>query len=376
MIKKLLSFFTSFLLFSVLFGKEVIPVTETSIVLDLEQSKELFFSFAEGDEIVFSMQMVKGKNIKSVEIVELPSNVILSEFKAEDFTRKIKVKNKGVYMFKLYSSSLTRRVCKIKIDRVPESEKTQNFNTNWKWEVKRDTTYTTYQEDSLVGYKTIKYQENVRELINTTQEEIMLFEKSQKVHSYSNGNPSRTYLQVDLPLLKNSDLLEENLIAWSYWIGVDQEGQEAYKENLRFISKLASQASGTYFQNPLAAIAVGAASELIIPKTGEDVQYYFIKDLPNLQNFLKGEQFYLFDQGKGRAAYGRNDRIKQGTFYIGLHNDNFSQGIEVEVKVLVVKEIKAYQNKVYNKEKEEPQYVTVYKTKMDIVENNIRVPVE
>lgn len=198
------------------FSQEPILVTESTIILDLEQSKELFFSFAEGDEIVFNMDMVKGKHIKEIEVIEMPSNTLLTEFKATGVNDKhIQIRNKGIYKFRFYSSSITRRVCKIKIHRIPANESTKDFNTNWKWKTLRDTTYTAYQEDSLVGYKTVKFQETLRELKETKTEEIMLFEKSQKVHSYYNENISRTYLKVDLPLLNNTDLKEENLVAWS-----------------------------------------------------------------------------------------------------------------------------------------------------------------
>lgn len=216
----------------------------------------------------------------------------------------------------------------------------------------------------------------MRELKDTQIEEIMLFEKSEKVHSFYNENKSKTYLKVDLPTLKNDEYREENLEAWSYWIGVGQEGHEAYKKNLKSISKLVGKAADVYYQTPLAGIAVGAVTELIIPQTGEDVQYYFISDFQNVQLFYSNQQFLQFDMGKGRAAYGRNDKIKQGVFYIGLSNDNEIRGIDVEVKVLAVKEIKIFENVTYDREKEEPQYVTLDKTRMNINETKVRVPVE
>lgn len=359
------------------FSQEKILVTESTIILDLEQSKELYFSFAEGDEIVFNMEMVNGKHIKEIEIIEMPSNTLLTEFKTKGITdKRIQIRNKGIYKFRLYSSSITRRVCKIKIHRIPTSESTRNFNTNWKWETIRDTTYTRYEEDSLVGYQTIKYKETVKELKDTKIEEIMLFEKSQKVHSYYNDNVSRAYLRVDLPLLNHSALREENLIAWSYWIGVGQEGQEAYKSNIKSVSNIAADATKVIYKNPLIGIAVGAISELIIPQTGEDVQYYFIPDFENVQLFYNNQQFLQFDMGKGRAAFGRNDRIKTGTFYIGLSNDNDYRAIDVGVKVLAVKEIKVYENIVYDRQREESLYVTLNKTRMNINETKIRVPIE
>lgn len=359
------------------FPSEPVLVTESTIILDVDQTKELYFSFAEGDEIVFDVEMVKGKHIKEIEVVEMPNKTLLTEFKSNGLKEKrIQIRNKGIYKFKFYSSSLTRRVCKIKIHRIPKDNSTKSFNTNWKWATKRDTTYTSYQADSLTGYQTIKYTETIKELKETKYEEIMLFEKKQRVHSYWNPNPSRTYLRVDLPNINNNNFREERIIAWSYWIGVGQEGAEAYKENIKSVSSFVENAAKIYYQSPLAGVAVGAITDLVIPTTGQDIQYYFIEDFDNVTLFLNQQNFLQFDQGKGIAAFGRSERTQKRTFYIGLFNDNSRLGLDVDVKVLAIKEIKIYENKVYDREKEEPQYVTLQKTRMNINETRIRVPVE
>ena len=146
---KLLSTLTFLLIVNLSFSKEPILVTESTIILDVDQTKELYFSFAAGDRIVFNMEMVKGKHIKEIEVVEMPTNTLLTEFKSTGLKdKKIQIRNKGIYKLRFYSSSLTRRVCKIKIHRIPAREELQDFNTNWKWETKRDTTYTSYQEDT------------------------------------------------------------------------------------------------------------------------------------------------------------------------------------------------------------------------------------
>lgn len=297
------------------FPNEPVLVTESTIILDVDQTKELYFSFAEGDEILFDVKMVKGKHIKEIEVVEMPNNTLLTEFKSNRLKEKrIQIRNKGIYKFKFYSSSLTRRVCKIKIHRIPKDNSTKSFNTNWKWATKRDTTYTSYQADSLTGYQTIKYTETIKELKETKYEEIMLFEKKQRVHSYWNPNPSRTYLRVDLPNINNNSFREEWIIAWSYWIGVGQEGAEAYKENIKSFSSFVENAAKIYYQSPLAGVAVGAITDLIIPTTGQDIQYYFIEDFDNVTLFLNQQNFLQFDQGKGIAAFGRSERTQKEPF--------------------------------------------------------------
>ena len=376
MIKKLLLFSVILISQSIFSYSEPILVTESTIRLGFDQTQVLFYSFAEGDQIIFDLEMVKGKHIKEVQIIELPSNLIFTEFKAQNIkNRKIKVRNKGVYAFKFYSSSFSNRVCRIKISRIPATKSTESFNTNWKWKVLNDTIYTPYTVDSITGYNTIKYKEKVRELVKTEKVEDLLFNKTQRVHSYYNQNKSSTYLKVDLPNPIQTDLKEEKVIAWAYWIGVGKEAQEAYKENASSVGNLAKGITSLY-GTPLAGLAIGTITELVIPKTGEDVAYWFIPDYDNAQKFANGETFLQFDEGKGIAAYGKNSNRTQGTFYIGLYNDNQLQGIDVEVKIVVIKEIKIFENKEYNREKQEPIIVTLNKTRMTIKQTKIRVPAD
>lgn len=353
-----------------------ILVTESTISLNSNGTEELFFSFAEGDIIEFDFEMVRGKNIKEIEIFELPNHKIFSEFKAEKITKKqIHIRNKGLYKFKFYSSSMTRRVCKIKITRIPADESTKNFNTNWKWETVRDTIYTPYTIDSITGYNKIQFKEKVRELVKTENVEDMLFNKSQRVHSVTNQNSSKTYLKVDLPNPITTELKEEKVIAWAYWIAVGQEGQRAYQENVKSAGKIANGLA-TIYGTPLAGLALGAVTDLAIPNIGEVVHYAFIPDYTNAENFLNGQPYYALDTGKGIAAYGKNSNQTQGNFFIGLSNDNLLLGIDVDVKVVAVKEVKTFKIIEYDRERQEPITVTLNKTRMNINETKIRVPAE
>ncbi|MDT0678753.1 hypothetical protein [Autumnicola musiva] len=121
---------------------------------------------------------------------------------------------------------------------------------------------------------------------------------------------------------------------------------------------------------------MGAISELIIPKTGEDVSYWFIPDEANLGLFRSGQAFSIFDKGKGIAAYGKNTTHTSGTFFLGLHNDNQVQGIDVDIKIVAIREIKIYEYVEYERERQEPIIVTLNKERMEINETKYRMPVE
>jgi len=375
---KILLTLLTFLIYQTLLAtNEPILVNESTIILDHKQTKEIYFSFAEGDEIILDLKMVKGKHIKEVEIIEMPSNSIFSDYKVKQLNAKrVMIRNKGIYKFRFYSSSLTRRVCKINIHRIPSSESTKKFDTNWKWETVRDTTYIPYSIDSITGYNTIKYKETKRELISSEKIEELLMDKTERVHSETNlDNYNYTNIRVNLPQSIITDLKEEKVIAWAYWIGVGKEAEEAYARNVSSITTLAKGVANTY-GTPLSGIAIGAISELIMPKIGEDVSYWFIPDYENARLFMNNQRFLQFDQGKGIAAYGKNTDRTTGAFYIALHNDNFTQGINVNIKIVVIKEVKEYEYKEYDRERKEPIIVKVDKERMKINETKIRIPVE
>lgn len=369
------SLFISLLHIVFLNASNTIDVANLSVKLSFQQTSDYYYAFNKGDIIVFNLEMIKGKHIKSVEITALPSNTLLSEFKTKNISsQRITIKKKCVVRFRFYNSSLGKRVCRAKIQRIPLNEASRNFNTDWKWKILRDTVYVNYTEDSLIGYNTVKFKETVKELKEEKLEEILVFDKLQKVHSCFNGN-NKAYLKVTLPRLNNTKYREEKIISWAYWIGVGEESYQAYRENLKSIENLAKGVTA-YYSSPLGALAIGEITNLVLPRTGEDVQYYLVSDYENIQKFYDDMEFLQFDMGKGRAAFGRNDRLTQGHFYIAMSNDNKIVPINVNVKVIAIKYVKVFEDIIYNRERKEPQYTTLYKTRMVVNQTRIRIPVE
>lgn len=372
---KLLSTITFLLIFNLAFSNEPILVTESTIMLDLDQTKELFFSFAEGDEVVLDMEMVKGKHIKEIEVIEMPSNTLLTEFKSAGIkSKRIQIRNKGIYKFRFYSSSLTRRVCKIKIHRIPANESVKNFNTNWKWETVRDTTYTAYKEDSLVGYQKRKIKMIKKELTKIDTTFVELLTKNERVHSETAiGKTQYNYINVHLP--KNNyypntqnPYRSTETFAWSHWIGVGEKSQEDYERiNNNFIEGIKTIGSLTPY-GALANLAATGISMFNDTSIGDNVNYRFITVQNGIQN--------VFNSGNGTSDSGRNTELLQGGFTIELFNDNFREGIDVNIKIVVAQVNRVWKDKEYEEEKEEPQYVTLDKIRMDVNETQIRVPVE
>ncbi len=354
-----------------------IEVTDLTLKVGSLSTEELYYGFAEGDQIVFDFEEVRGKKVKEIEITELPSNSKFMDYNSKKIENKvIHVRKKGVYCFRIKNSAMGKRICKIKIQRVQKSEDLADFNTNWKWKTLYDTSYVPYVQDSLIGYDTLHYKETVKELVKTTQREELIMDKTQRVHSQTNEYGNKTYVYFSLPVNQTSTYKSSKVTAWAFWIGVDESSNEAWRKNAEAIKHLTTGLADIYL-TPLGALAMGTITELAIPTIGEDVMYW-LTDQQNKDLFMGNYQFNLWDQGKGIAGYKvfKEPYICQGTYYVLLQNDNIMQGIDANVKITAIIETKIYEDKVYNRKKITPQHVQLNKQRMVINTRDVRVNIE
>lgn len=368
-----ITIFTSIFLQSAFCQLEPVDVTDLTIKVGGMKTKELYYGFAEGDQIVFNFEDIKGKTMKEIEIIELPTNSKFMDYKSTSISdKKIKVNKKSVYKFVFKNSAMKGRICKVRIQRIPKTEDLISFNTDWEWKTLYDTTYVPYTIDSIVGYDTTYIPYTKKELVKIDTSFIQLFEKTERVHSETAiGKSQYSYINVDLPqntYLPNkiNPYKTSEVISWTYWLGVGQEAQKAYNEaNKKVSSTLAGAAALIPGYGTLASLAVTGISAMSVPTVGDNVNYWFITN-------YNGQQ-YTLDSGNGVAATGRNTKITQGRFTIKLYNDNFRTGIDVNVKILVVKVNKIYQDKEYKKQKITARKVTLNKKRTVVKTNKIRI---
>lgn len=265
------------------------------------------------------------------------------------------------------------RICKIKIQRIPASELTKNFNSTVTWETRQETTFNTYTKDVIVGYDTTYVQKTKKVLIKTEIKEELIFDKPQRVHSTTNSNGYKTTLFFTLPQNKTLPYETTKVISWAYWVGVGDEANQAWKQNSQTIINFAKGAA-TYFTSPLGALAAGAVTELILPKIGEDVSYA-IADQINKDLFLSGNQYNAYDYGKGVAGFRKftDQTMCQGSFFVLLSNDNVMQGIDATVKVVAIIESNFYEDQQYTEVIATPRYEK--KTFSEPIVNTYKVPV-
>jgi len=370
--------FLFLLLSSIISICQIQPVDVADITLKVKSggTEELIYGFAPGDQIVFNYEEESGKELKEVEIIELPSTSKFKDYKPTKIENKvINVYKKSLFLFKFTNSSLSARICKIKIQRIPKSEDLISFNTNWTWKTIFDTTYVPYKQDSLVGYDTIRYTEYIKELSQTIQTEELIFDKTQTVHSEMNSAGNKSWLFFSLPINQNSTYETKKVIAWAYWVGVGTEASDAWKQNVAIAGSIVKGAA-QFFTSPLGALAIGAITDLVLPKpgSGEDV-HYSITDEIGKAGFMAGVEYKVYDQGTGIAGYRKfsADGICQGSFFVCLLNDNKITPIDVNVKVVAIIETKKYEDKPYQRMKINPKYVTLTKRKMVINKSQVRI---
>lgn len=342
---------------TIFFGQEIVDVTDQTIKIGSFQEEVLYFGFAAGDKIVFSFNEVGGKELKELEIVEYPNNSKFSDFKTSQIENKsIAVIEEGVYFFRFKNTAVSGRVCNIKIQRIPASEESRDFNTKVIWETRQETSYNTYTKDVIVGYDTTYTQKTRKVLLSSEREEVMIFDKPQRVHSSTNPNGNKSSLFFTLPENKTEAYKTTTVISWAYWVGVGEEASQAWKQNVQALGELAKGAAN-YLATPLGALAVGTVADLMVPNVGEDV-YYAITDQENKNLYFAGYQYKLLDQGKGVAGFRKfsNPNMCQGTYFVLLSNDNMVQAIDAHVKVIAIVETKEFKDEQYTEMTVTPRY--------------------
>src|SRR6187401_1772887 len=189
------------------YGQKPVDVAESSVKVGIKGEKEVYFGFAEGDKLIFSFEETNGKEMKEVEIVEMPSSSKFLEFKTSKIDNKtINVARTGIYKFRFANSALLPRVCKFKIQRIPAGAATQSFNTTVYFDEYNDTTYTNEVETFIDRSDTV---------INNFQDRTI------KVNPLTAPGSSKVTFNFTLP---------ENTVAWSYYVCAGEGGQQVYQE--------------------------------------------------------------------------------------------------------------------------------------------------
>jgi hypothetical protein len=311
--KYFITCFISALLFSIdAISQQPILVAESSVKVGIKGEEFVFFGFAAGDQLIFSFEEANGKDMKEVEILEMPANSRFIEYKTSKLENKtITIPRTSIYKFRFANSALLPRVCKYKIQRIPGSAATQNFNSTVYVDTYYDTTYTTETENYIDRSDTV---------ISNFQERVV------KVNPPTAPGSSKSNFNFTLP---------ENTVAWSYYISTTPTGKQVYQDALKKLGETAVR-EVTKFPSygPLAALAMESESQIVKLDTGLAINYWIIEP-EYVQLFTNGEQFRFIKKGRGSNDFSKMDP-RDRAFYFCLHNDNKTIQVPVTVKITAI----------------------------------------
>lgn len=292
-----------------------ITVANLNFYAPVLEDEIYYYAFAPGDEIIVDIEITEKRGNLNIEISEYPNTV---KYTANNFREKkdirLKVNKKSIYRFSVSATALIMKDCKMTIKRIPNSQETNNFNTNVRLKEQVDTIYSTQVNQVLVNRDTI-YQE----LIN----------RKFRVHSQSNlDNTFKTF--VDLKIPKDTQY-------WIYWLGVDQESVQEMKKLAESVSELSS-----FVPNPIAAFGLGLITELPMLNTTATINYRFM-DLDNKNIFINSDQYsyYTFKEGNNvtsdYAKIEMNNTPNNGNLYMCYWNESDFNGRDITLQVGVFK---------------------------------------
>ena len=354
-----------------------INVAEVQLRINPAAAEELFYCFAEGDKVIFTVEEANGNTIDEVTVTEYPDSY---KYKGHDIKKEKNhefiINRKSVYKFRFNNTAKEIRLCNVKIVRVPASKQTENFVTSVKWINVQDTMYSSVTKDVVIGYDTLYVQKVRRVSASEKKYEEVVLDKSQRVESKATFGETKTSVSFSLPANTITKDETKKVIAWAYWVGVGEESNEFWKQNRKMIVG-AVQGAASYFTTPLGGIAAGALTNMVMPTNGEDVEYLVLNDA-NSMLFTQQKQYKSLDSGKGITSYKRfiDANVLQGKYAIVLSNDNYVQPIDVNVKVSAIIEQVKYKDEKYTDTVITPRYEKKIIREPKIITNKIPVSSE
>jgi hypothetical protein len=297
---------------SFLYGQTPIDIYESTEKIEKQNTQEYLCGLVEGDQLLFSFEVIKGGKLDQVEISEYPSSARFTDYKTSKIKQKvISISHTGIYRFRFTNEDTKDKICKYTIQRIPANDLTVRFNPTVYWNTAQDTTVYTETQPSIVTDTIISN----------------LSDKVVNVHALFTTQRNKVSFGFKLPL---------QTIAYSYYIGVNQAGSKVFCDAttslLRSAGSLAAQIPG---YGPLAALALNGTSFLTTLTGGESVQYW-ITDIANSQLFMAGKPFKSIKQGNVVNDFSRVTTPLEGEYYICLENDNKLQSLNVTVKITAI----------------------------------------
>jgi hypothetical protein len=297
------------------FSQQPIDVTEQTIKVGAFKTEEMYFGFAAGDQVIFNFSEAGNKDLKEIEVIEWPSTSKFSDYKTSKIENKIfTVNSTTVFKFRFYNSALSGRVCRIKLQRIPASSRTEQFNTSVFWKTQYDTAYTLVPERFLIK----------RAFVPKVITPVTDYFINSGSNATFRGGKSRVTFPVSLP---------RNTVEWYYQFSAtrNEEEVQGVKQKFNLISELSNLIDKT------GGISFGIDALTKPPGANYSDVY--------LLNF---ENSRLFEAKLAYKYYitGTRENIKSGivkmqggageTYMIGIKNPDASYGVNVAIECVAI----------------------------------------
>src|ERR1041384_3743878 len=120
MIKTFLMMMIGSLTISQLYSQTPVMVVESTLKLGPFKEEVFYYGFAAGDKLVFNFEETNKKELKEVEIMEMPSTSRFMDYKTKKIENEtLDIVNTGIYKFRFTNSNVFPKVCKFSIQRLP-----------------------------------------------------------------------------------------------------------------------------------------------------------------------------------------------------------------------------------------------------------------
>jgi hypothetical protein len=307
-------------------AQELLPVADQTLKLAGEH--EYVFAFAEGDQVELHVELLEGRRIKVVEMVQYPEYPVFRSYELDSVIDKsIRIPKTGVYLFRLDESGFGKKVCRFTLHRQPAGPAVARFDTRVTWDIRQ---YPMFRERK-------------RQTQTGTRTEMVSISGKVTVEGAQLGmGKNRNSYQFSLP---------PNTVRWAYRVAVGQEVAEARKKDSQKLSEMlqrgAIKVAGYQPETALAAFALGMAIDLTTSTAGEDVEYALI-NAANQQLFLKGEE-YKAEIWQGGISVDVQRRYKplEGNWFFAFKNSNWIDSIDVNIDIEAVTEVPVFSEEVY-----------------------------
>jgi hypothetical protein len=303
-----------------------IPVADQTF--KAEGMHEYIYAFAEGDQVDLYVQLLMGRELKVVELVQYPENSIFRSYELDTaLTKTINIPQTGIYLLRLQEKGLGKKVCRFTLHRTPARPGLARFDTRVGWDIRQ---YPTYQ----VLYRSV-----------TTGK------RTDVVSLGGQATVSANKFGLKKPVSNYQFTLPPYTVRWAYRLAVGQAGTQARQQDAAKFSQLLKQGAvkmaGYQPQTALAAFALGMTIDLTTTTTGEDVEYALV-DGPNLNKFLKYEPYQAFMQQPGVTVDAqRRYSPLEGTYYFAMKSNNWMDDINVTIDIEAVTEIPIFDTETY-----------------------------